>query len=295
VTNNAAAITVKMETITPEVAIKYLDSYKGNRPIKQSHVNNLAAQMSAGLWKSTHQGIAFNGGNELVDGHHRMWAVILSDTPIKTMVTRGLAEDDVAFLDLGAARDMADAAHYDGVEVDKMAWPVAKILARGITTANVKVPFPIVRSWYEFYKAGIDAALEARAICQPSRQKMNSVMTAALARAFYGMERPLFDRFVQTLKTGQVEVKADMAATVLRDAWLTGRVGKAQSSEAYFKMTAALRAFNERRHIKTLQRAEGEVFKLPKLPASLNYKVTNGLDHPKAGTKARKKLLENRV
>jgi len=288
-------ITVKMEKINPEVAAKYLDSFKGNRAIRQTHVNYLASQMSAGLWKSTHQGIAFNAGNELVDGHHRMWAVVMSGTEINTMVTRGLAEDDVAFLDVGLVRDTKDAAHYDGVEVDPIVWPVAKILVRGVTLASPKVPFPVVNGWYQHYKAGIDAAAEYRANCQPMRQKMNSVMTAALARAFYDMERPLLDRFINTLKTGQAENKADMAAVVLRDAWLTGRVGKAQSSEAYFKMTAALRAFKERRSIKTLQRAEGEAFKLPKLPAALNYKSMNGAEHPKAGPKARKRSAEARV
>ena len=288
-------ISVKMETINPEQAAKYLDSFKGNRAIRQQHVNYLASQMQAGLWRETHQGIAFNQGNELVDGHHRMWAIIMSDTTIKTMVTRGLAEDDVAFLDVGLVRDMKDAAHYDGVDVDPMVWPVAKILVRGVTLASPKVPFPIVNGWYQHYKAGIDAAIEYRGTCQPMRQKMNSVMTAAIARAFYGMERPMLDKFILTLKTGQAEAKADMAAVVLRDAWLTGRVGKAQSSEAYFKTTAALRAFSERRQIKTLQRAEGEAFKLPKLPAALNYKSANGAEHPKAGPKARKRILEARV
>lgn len=282
-------ITTKLETITPDVAFKYLETFRGNRAIRQTHVNYLASQMAAGLWRVTHQGIAFNTSGELVDGHHRMWAVIQSKTTIKVHVARDLNDEDVAFLDVGLSRDAKDAAHYKGVDIDPITWTVAKVLARGITMYTPKVPFPIVRGWYEFYKDGIDAAVEYRAKCQPARQKLTATMTAAIARAYYSMEKADLDRFVETLRTGQASIKADMAAVVLRDAWLTRRLGHSQSSEAYFKTSAALRAFNERRQIKTLQRAEDEVFKLPKLPANLHYKTV--ATSQSSGSAARKAML----
>ena len=48
-------------------------------------------------------------------------------------------------------------------------------------------------------------------------------------------------------------MKADIAAVLLRDLWMTGKLGKAQSSESFYKVTAALRAFNERRVVKQIQ------------------------------------------
>jgi len=265
-------ITSKIETVSPETAFKYLESFKGNRAIMQSHVDYLASQMKNDLWKTTHQGIAFNVRNELVDGHHRMWACVQSGETIKIQVSKGLTDEDVLYLDMGRNRDMKDAAHYAGVDVDPMVWSVVKILAMGVTTSNTKIPFQVEQTWYEHYKAGIDAAIEIRNSCQPMKRKMTAPMTAAFARAFYNMHRDELARFAMILREGQVEVKADKAAFTLRDAWFSDRLGKGRS-EQYFKTCAALRAFKERREIKTLQRTEEEVFKIPALPKALVYKT----------------------
>jgi hypothetical protein len=281
----------KEETITPKVAISYLETMVNNRVVTQPLIDSLASQINAGLWCCTHQGIAFDIEGRLVDGQHRMWACVAADKPIRVMVTRGLTPEEVLALDCGRNRSSADMAHYDGVVADPMVWAVAKPLLRGILATNIAVPFPILKGWYEHYKDGIDFAIEMRGLCRPARRTLTAPMMTATTRAFYGVkDRMLLRRFFDVAHTGQRGYDADSGATVFREAWIAGRlVGR---RDQYFKMCAAIRAFVDRRPIRTLQSAEIEVWALPKMPNDLRFVSVQYANNPKAGTKARAAVTE---
>lgn len=76
--------------ITPEMAGRWLQNNFRNRPISEETVTAYARDMKAGAWVATHQGLAFNDRDELIDGQHRLRAVILSGVTVRMMVTFGL-------------------------------------------------------------------------------------------------------------------------------------------------------------------------------------------------------------
>ena len=96
-----------IETITPEYAQHLLALSKGNRSISQTHVNWLKNLMSSGQFKLTHQGIAIDKNNVLVDGHHRLMACVQSNTPIQLSITYGV-DDIYHYLDQGKNRNLSD-------------------------------------------------------------------------------------------------------------------------------------------------------------------------------------------
>lgn len=286
-----SAKTQTLERIGPKRAGQYLDLYKGNRPIRQQNVDRFSALIRNGKFRTTHQGIAFHEDGWLADGQHRLWAVIETQTEIEAWVARGLNDEDVVALDNGLVRTMGDAAYYAGVQVDPVVWSVTRMLVRGVKSAQLPLPFEIVREWYEFYQKGVDFAVTMRAKCQPARKKFTTPMTTAIARAYYGVEQEnILLRMFDIVLTGQKIVEADSAATLFRDVWITGRLGG--PSDSYFKTCAAIRAFVERRNIKTLQRAEIEVWSLPKLPSGLTYNVKQGMNSARTGRVARAQFLE---
>ena len=63
-------------TITPNEASKYLANNPANRKINESVVRAMAEDMKAGRWMQTHQGIAISKTGRLLDGQHRLSAVI---------------------------------------------------------------------------------------------------------------------------------------------------------------------------------------------------------------------------
>jgi hypothetical protein len=91
--------------ITPEIARSYLAKSKVNRKINPAIVRSYADQMAQGQWTLTNQGIGFAGEDHLIDGHHRLNAVILSQCSVWMNVTIGLTESAGAKVDVGYKRE----------------------------------------------------------------------------------------------------------------------------------------------------------------------------------------------
>lgn len=97
-----------IETINPDKALLYLKFNTNNRPFRESHVKALAFDMMNGDWQVTHQGIAFDTTGRLIDGQHRLRAIIESGVPIQIQVTRGCSSSSFSILDRGANRSPSD-------------------------------------------------------------------------------------------------------------------------------------------------------------------------------------------
>jgi len=72
--------------VTPELAKTWLDANTSNRPVSELRVQQFAAQMQAGQWRLNHHGIAFAVDKTLLDGLHRLLAVIRSGKTVPMTV-----------------------------------------------------------------------------------------------------------------------------------------------------------------------------------------------------------------
>lgn len=98
------------ETITPEIAEKYLKKCIVNRKKRPASIRTWAGQMERGEWDLTHQGIAFNREGKLIDGQNRLQSIIKANVPVKMIVARGLEHKNYRELmvDVGNKRSFAD-------------------------------------------------------------------------------------------------------------------------------------------------------------------------------------------
>jgi hypothetical protein len=101
------AITTTIEHVTPEIAAEWLKKNVGNRPLNIAAVKRLARALTAGEYVLTHQGIAFDASGMLIDGQHRLHAVVESGVAIDLMVTRGVATQAREKIDTGKVRTVA--------------------------------------------------------------------------------------------------------------------------------------------------------------------------------------------
>jgi hypothetical protein len=123
--------------ITPEMAGDWLDSSNhDNRSIRKGHVSSLAAEINKGLWKATHQGIAFSKTGRLVDGQHRLKAIIEADRPTVLTVFTDLNDDMFGVLDRGANRSIRDELKLGGQYADPCSFISA--FAAGKSPGNSK-------------------------------------------------------------------------------------------------------------------------------------------------------------
>ncbi len=81
----------KIEKLTPEIAMEILDNHNPkNRSVSENTVQSYATDMRNGKWQMTHQGLAFDVNGNLLDGQHRLWAIVFAGVPVEMMVTRNL-------------------------------------------------------------------------------------------------------------------------------------------------------------------------------------------------------------
>lgn len=79
--------TTVVQVITPSMAKSMLENNKANRPISKSDVSRYARDMKSGNWVLTHQGILVGKDGALIDGQHRLMAVVTSGVALKFSVT----------------------------------------------------------------------------------------------------------------------------------------------------------------------------------------------------------------
>lgn len=99
----------KIVDVTPEMAKRWLERHNvGNRPIRPGVVKRYVAMMKAGQWVTSPDGIIFGGGDRLLQGQHRLTAIVKSGVTCRMCVTRGVSNEAFKVLDRGAPRSVAD-------------------------------------------------------------------------------------------------------------------------------------------------------------------------------------------
>ena len=95
-------------TVTPAHAEKWLTmNSPDNRRIRPSHVRHLAKQMELGRWMLSPEPIVFSP-QHLLDGQHRLSAVLMSGCTIEASVALVQNEDVFRVLDQGVNRNLTD-------------------------------------------------------------------------------------------------------------------------------------------------------------------------------------------
>lgn len=95
-----------IETITPAKAEEYLATSKGNRPLNKSAVRSYADSMLKGKWLLNGVPIIFDNKGCLIDGHHRLNAIIQSGIPVQTAVCRGVQSEVFTTIDQGRTKSL---------------------------------------------------------------------------------------------------------------------------------------------------------------------------------------------
>lgn len=100
---------VAIETITPAIAQAMLDANTRNRNMRPSTVDRYTREMLAGAWHMTGEPIKFAADGTLLDGQHRLAAIVKSGVTVQLLVVRNLDQKSQAVMDSGDKRTASDA------------------------------------------------------------------------------------------------------------------------------------------------------------------------------------------
>ena len=103
---------ITLMTITPQVADQWLTLNTNNRPARKSHVARLAEAMERGEFRLTGDPVRWAGevgASVLVDGQHRLMAVVRSGMTVQSFVMTNVPEETAMVIDTAQLqRTLAD-------------------------------------------------------------------------------------------------------------------------------------------------------------------------------------------
>lgn len=118
---------IRVEYVTPQMAQTYLEHNMNNRTLSRIQVGKYAHAMSIGDWQLSDP-IKFDTYGRLIDGQHRLAAIIESGVTVAMFVVRGLDPSAQDIIDTGRARTASDALKIHGYERYVILASAAKLL-----------------------------------------------------------------------------------------------------------------------------------------------------------------------
>ena len=111
-------ISIEVKEITPELAKDILENHNNlNRNRNKEHVKALLNNMKQGTWRFNGDTIRFDRDGELIDGQHRLAALVEFGKPLPVIVVKGFDKETIRTIDQEIRpRNLADLFKMNGVK-----------------------------------------------------------------------------------------------------------------------------------------------------------------------------------
>jgi hypothetical protein len=237
--------------ITPQIAASFLEKNTSNRPLNNKHVKRLAREMEMGRWKLNGSTICLNG-QILIDGQHRLAAVVLSGCTIQSIVVEGLDSSVFCTIDAGKPRSAGDTLELIGVASANCVSAAVKAIdlistGKGDYVSKHQFTNADVLELYKKYpkaEHSVRLASRQKGICAPS-------VLAALHFLFALRDEEAADAFVHDLQYGTNLSEGDgvylFRERLMRDAYMRTKL------KACYAAALGIKAWNARRSGKRVQ------------------------------------------
>jgi hypothetical protein len=239
----------ELKTITPETAKELLSLNVKNRAVNRMHVDSLAKEMKNGRWKVNGDTICLNG-SRLIDGQHRLHAVVASGVTIQSFVVTDLPSDVFDTKDVGKRRSPGDTLSVLGyTHSHRLAAQLALIDAyctsradKQVHYSNTEVESLLVK--YPNAADSIQTKLSGKSLVPPS-------VLDACHYLFSQKDKELADDFVDKVLKG-AGLEEQSAWYVLRERLVANSLSKSKLSRPYI-MALCIKAWNVTRAGKTIR------------------------------------------
>ncbi|MEV3875234.1 hypothetical protein [Streptomyces sp. NPDC049906] len=271
-------------TITPELAEDLLSRTAVNRRLDMGVVDFLAETIRRGEWQLTHQGIALDGPLEsgsLVDGQHRLYAIIKADTAVRIFVFEGLSRSAFSVLDTGKRRSGADALSQTG---EKYVTLFSSTIRHVILFKTVpELPWSGIRArvtndrTLKEYNANTERYRDSIAVGRNLSKQIFTTPTAAAAGYFLTTEAAPFapvEEWIDGLVSGANLKAGDPRLALLKVPRDPRRRGTKKRFDSKEQMAIYIKAWNswvENEAVVNLRLKKGE-----KMPIPIELKRANG-------------------
>jgi hypothetical protein len=251
--------------VAPDQATAWIERNTLNRKLKQGRVDKFVHLLKTGQFKVTHQGVAIATDGSLLDGQHRLWAIILSGIGAWMWVCLDAPTDSRDIIDDTTPRSLSDRLRFRlAGDVSSEMVATARVMKYGPAKAGRDLRrFVSALEAAEFITPHADAIRFSLNALRKSRGVTSSIEWAVIARAYYAHNHDDLQRFAAILSSGVSDGNPESNTVIsLREA-LRG-TGKGDSPVArYGKVERTLEAFLAGEALTKIYAAKRELFPLP--------------------------------
>ena len=145
-------IITKTLDITPDMAAQMLERNTMNRNISQLNVTRYANDMASGAWEQNGETIKIAEDGTILDGQHRLWAIIESGVTVTMIVVYNVRKEAVGSIDSGVTRLFHHLLKIKGSQhpttaamITKFAWITRTLIGRCVQVRQRRKP--VIRFW----------------------------------------------------------------------------------------------------------------------------------------------------
>lgn len=114
--DNGPQVSVSTQMVTPEIAKRMLSNLRNDRPLSKNTLLNYTEVMRRGEWQFNGDPVRLNGEGQLIDGQHRLHAIVNSGKQQRMLVIHGLDNSVFDTIDVGKKRSPADLLAIQGFQ-----------------------------------------------------------------------------------------------------------------------------------------------------------------------------------
>lgn len=249
-------------TLTPEAAAELLRRNTRNRRISETVITKYTAEMQAGEWRLIPAGIGFDENGVLVDGQHRLSAIVRSGQAAPILLVTGLPAASQEKVDRQRKRTLFDALYLAGHATCRQEVEIATCLTRRtLRSESGAVPTDFaVKQTLDCHRESIRAVLK---VMMPKKKVRGLCQASFLAASvlYHELDAEKCAEFLEGVRTG-VMLTEDHPAMRLRRFLLGETIvkamprGGANQSFIFRRAVFAMQAHLEGRMISGLREAE---------------------------------------
>jgi hypothetical protein len=176
-------LTIEVQTITPDTAKELLlKNIDNNRKLKPKLVQKYVSDILSGNWNTISDSLKIDKNDNLIDGQHRLHAIIEANKPVELSISRGYDTKAAQFLDIGAKRTVSDIARLQGIQLTpKISSMLRNVVAAGLTTSDFMVKVSLTEQdlidLYQTIEQEVKYALELRQNSKVAKTAAMAVLT----------------------------------------------------------------------------------------------------------------------
>lgn len=251
-----------------------------NRSIRRSNVRFLSSELKEGRWKHTHQGLAVGKCGTLLDGQHRLTAIIETGIPALMNVSFDCDASMFSVIDTGSTRGSSDVLRINGVTncetyiaaTVKLYWLYHNKSNLVWTGEASRISSALVLEEYQRDPEGFAWAVK---LSHRAKYEFNALRLASATATFsymaveHGFEQPEIEKFVMSVATGSNLEQGDPRYAFrkqLINGWNPGQSKGARGSQVW--LACWIKMFNL-----YLLGSSTKLFKLPNYPPMPVFEV----------------------